>query len=88
VQSAEKAETPEPPLPESTVENLPEVVSSPASAADFVASLDAKCEAFSDFEALETYWNDHVAPMIDGMFPPDQEECMGIKRKHERRLAP
>ena len=81
VQSGEKVEATEPPAVE-------EAVSRPSNAADFVASLDAKCEAFSDFEALETYWNDHVAPVIDGMFPPDQEECMGIKRKHERRLAP
>lgn len=38
-------------------------------------------------ETLEATWNDGIAPRIDALLPPDQEEAVGIYRKHERRVA-
>jgi hypothetical protein len=74
--------------PVEVVEQTIEVTSPATDMSAFIASLDEKCAAFGDIEDLEAHWNDAVAPLIDTMFPPDQEECMGIWRKHERRLAP
>lgn len=54
----------------------------------FLKWLDTKLQTFTDMEAMETYWNDHIAPRTDSMFPPDQEEAIGVYRKHEKRLAP
>lgn len=39
-------------------------------------------------DTLETIWNDNIAPRIDGLFPGDQEELVGIYRARERELAP
>ncbi len=50
--------------------------------------IDQKLGAVTTGHALETFWNDHIAPRLDDMFPPDREEAHGIYRKHEKRLAP
>lgn len=54
----------------------------------FIKWLNAKCATFTTYADMEAYWNERVAPMLDMMFPPDQEECMGIWRRNETRLAP
>lgn len=41
-----------------------------------------------DPEQLETVWNDKIAPFVETMFPPDQEEAIGLYRKRERELEP
>jgi len=51
----------------------------------YVNWLDGKLGEFEDGEIANTYWNDHIVPVIDGLFPPDQEECVGVWRKHEPR---
>jgi len=58
------------------------------SPSNFMAWLETKCAEFTAFDELESFWNDNIAPRTDTMFPPDQEECMGIWRKHEQRLSP
>src|SRR5262245_29388201 len=50
--------------------------------------LDEKLGTFTDGTALETYWNDHIMPVVDQLFPPDQEAAYGLYRRHEERLAP
>jgi phage RecT family recombinase len=42
----------------------------------------------AEADTLETVWNDDVAPFLDGLFPPDVEDCLAILRAHEQRLAP
>lgn len=50
--------------------------------------IEKKLAAIASGDALEAFWNDHIAPRLDDMFPPDREEAHGIYRKHEKRLAP
>lgn len=45
-------------------------------------------EAITSPDDLEPIWNDQIAPRVDGMFPPDQEEALGYFRAAEARLAP
>jgi hypothetical protein len=54
----------------------------------FLAWIQVVLSAIEDGEALETKWNDKIAPHIDQMFPGDQEDALGIYRQHEARLAP
>lgn len=54
----------------------------------FLKWLESECAAFTAYEPMEGWWNDKVAPRLDGLFPPDAEEATGIYRKHERRLSP
>jgi hypothetical protein len=54
----------------------------------FKAWVHAKLLPAQTGEELETIWNNDVGPRIDSLFPPDQEDAMGIYRQHERRLAP
>lgn len=54
----------------------------------FLKWLDTKCAAFTAYDTMEAWWNDKIAPRLDGLFPPDAEEANGIYRKHERRLSP
>lgn len=42
----------------------------------------------TDPAQLETVWNDKIAPFVETMFPPDQEEAIGLYRKRERELEP
>jgi hypothetical protein len=50
--------------------------------------IENTCASVESADELETVWNDSIAPRVDSLFPPDQEEAMGIYRKHENRLAP
>lgn len=50
--------------------------------------LDGKLTAISAGDALETYWNDTIAPIVDQLFPPDQDAAVGLYRRHEERVAP
>lgn len=50
--------------------------------------IEERCAAITDADQLEVVWNDDIAARLEGLFPPDQEEAMGIFRRHERRLAP
>lgn len=54
----------------------------------FLKWLDEKLAAHTDYAAMEAFWNENIAPRLNGMFPPDQDEANGIWRKHERRLEP
>lgn len=58
----------------------------PAPAGNLLQWIEAQCAAASSADELETLWNDKIAPRVDELFPPDQEEAMGIFRKHERRF--
>jgi hypothetical protein len=49
--------------------------------------LDDKLAFMATQATLETYWNDTIGPMVDQMFPPDQEQAMQVFRRHEARLA-
>jgi phage recombination protein Bet len=49
--------------------------------------LDHKLAFMATQAALETYWNDTIAPMVDQMFPPDQAQAMQIFERHEARIA-
>lgn len=53
----------------------------------FLETTDLKLQAINDIEILQDYWNDKIAPRVDGLFPPDAEEAMAIFQKHERRLG-
>jgi hypothetical protein len=50
--------------------------------------IDDACKAVTDPHALETMWNDKIAPRLDALIPPDRDEAAGIYRRHEQRLAP
>lgn len=50
--------------------------------------IDTALTALTDPAELEPFWNERIAPCIDAMLPPDQEEALGLFRKHEQRLAP
>lgn len=50
--------------------------------------LDVKLAAITDGELLEIVWDEKIAPVVDQLFPMDQESAMGIRRRHEERLAP
>lgn len=39
-------------------------------------------------EALEETFNSQIAPRLENLFPPDQDDVMSLYRKHERRLEP
>lgn len=73
-----KREAPKPSAPEIN-ERDPEA---------FLRWADGLLGTVTDAENLETVWNDQVAPRVEQLFPPDQEEAIGIYRKHERRLEP
>lgn len=50
--------------------------------------IDGLLGTVKDADELETVWNARVAPKLIGMFPPDQEDAMGLYRKHEARFEP
>jgi len=52
----------------------------------FLTWIETKLAAITDPDALETIWNDEIAPRMDGLFPPDQETAMAKYRQHEARL--
>lgn len=54
----------------------------------FLKWIDATLTEVAEGDKLETTWNDTIQPRMDGLFPPDQDEAIGLYRKHERRLAP
>lgn len=50
--------------------------------------IEGQLAPINDYAVAEAKWNDEIGPLVDQMFPPDQEHCLGIWRKHERRLEP
>lgn len=88
-------EPPAPPPPPATViehqpaaaekqdEPLPAAASQPV---NLLAWIEGQCSAAKDADDLNTIWNDKIEPRVEDLFPPDQEEALGIFRKHERRF--
>lgn len=50
--------------------------------------LDGKLGTIPVGGDLETMWNDEISPVVEQLFPPDQEDAMALYRKHEARIAP
>ena len=76
--------------PAVTVEAMAETPSIPNAAESpeaFLKWIDATL-AKATSNNLEDIWNDIIEPHMEGLFPPDQEEAIGIYRKNEQRLAP
>lgn len=55
---------------------------------DILKWVETTLAAVTEPEDLENVWNDVVAPRLEDLFPPDQQEAQGIYRKHEKRLEP
>ncbi len=53
----------------------------------FLAWADKQMATVLEPVHLESFYNDLIAPHGERMFPPDQEELVGLFRKHERRLV-
>lgn len=53
----------------------------------FLKWLDGALGKIETGAALEAFWNDHIAPLENGLFPPDRDEAIGIYRRHEGRLS-
>lgn len=54
----------------------------------FFKWIESQMAPIQTYQEAETHWNDRIAPLVENMFPPDQEHCLGIWRKHENRLSP
>jgi hypothetical protein len=54
----------------------------------FLKWSDAQLASVIDPHSLEVMYNDHIEPLAGKLMPPDQEELLGLFRKHEARLAP
>jgi phage recombination protein Bet len=86
----------EPPAPPAPALAYPVAVASQQKAEDPVPEvgdltlewIEQACAILSDPADLEEMWNAKISPRLDDLLPPDQEEAMGIYRKHEQRLAP
>lgn len=48
---------------------------------------DATLAAITDPDYLEEVWSSRCAPLMTGMFPPDQEEMQAMYARHEKRLG-
>jgi phage recombination protein Bet len=66
-------------------EQRPEPETDPEAALKWVASA---LLAITDPNDLETIYNDKIAPYVDTLLPPDQEEALGMYRAREQELAP
>jgi hypothetical protein len=66
-------------------EQRPEPETDPEAALKWVASA---LLAITDPNDLETIYNDKIAPYVDTLLPPDQEEALGLYRAREQELAP
>lgn len=53
----------------------------------FLKWVEETLAAITDPDALPTTWDERIEPRMEGLFPPDREEAMGIYRRHEARLA-
>ena len=85
---------PSPPKPTASVGpvdlnplNLPSPKSDPEI---YIKAVDAALASFSDDqgEAATEWFFNSVAPNVDELLPPDQEQVSGLLRKHERRWSP
>lgn len=63
----------------------PDSETDPEAALKWVASA---LQAITDPDQLETIYNDKIAPYVDTLLPPDQEEALGLYRAREQELAP
>jgi phage recombination protein Bet len=54
---------------------------------EFLKWVEAKFTPITDAGMLEPTWNYQVEPHLTKFMPPDQEEAMGIYRRHEARLS-
>lgn len=54
----------------------------------FFKWIEAEMAPIQTYQEAETHWNDKIAPLVENLFPPDQEHALGIWRKHENRLSP
>jgi hypothetical protein len=63
----------------------PEPESDPDGALQWVASA---LRAITDPDQLETIYNDKIAPYVDTLLPPEQEDALGLYRQREQELAP
>jgi len=50
------------------------------------AAFEKAAKAAPTIDALNDAWNRIVAPVENDLFPPDQEDCVGIFRRREREL--
>jgi phage recombination protein Bet len=66
-------------------EQRPDAESDPDGALKWVASA---LQAITDPDQLETIYNDKIAPYVDTLLPPEQEDALGLYRKREQELAP
>jgi phage recombination protein Bet len=71
--------------PAKPAEQRPDADTDPEGALKWVAS---SLQTITDPDQLETVWNDKIAPYVDTLFPPDQEEALSLYRKREAELAP
>lgn len=53
----------------------------------FLSWLDEELGKFGGSEAMAAFWDDHIVPLRNRMFPPDVEEAEALYRKHRQRLA-
>lgn len=89
-----KPPAPTPPKPTAEVaEEAPPVAEASATeisadAETALKQIDEMLAAVTDGEELGRLWNEKIEPQIEGFFPPDKEEALGLYRKHERRLEP
>lgn len=49
--------------------------------------LDADLAAMTELADLDEYWNRDIAPLIEGQFPPDQQDAIDIYARHQARLS-
>lgn len=89
--SDEQGEPPAPPAVDASQENAAgaDATAMPDPSIDrqaFKQWADEVLAATSNADEFETVWNDQVAPHINDLSPPDQEEVMGIYRRHEARF--
>lgn len=59
----------------------------PANITAFMAWADDVLATVADPDFLERTYNEQINPHTSGMFPPDEDELLGIYTKHERRLG-
>jgi recombination protein RecT len=64
----------------------PNAIPSADNATAFLAWLGPRLQKIESGEALESFWNDEIAPRIDGWMGPDYEDAMGLYRKNEARF--
>lgn len=78
---------PRPPRPgaDAGTEKVPGIPNPDDDPAGWIEWLGAQLATFNDYEEGEAYWNDHVAPVLDGLPQTVQEDATGLWRKFELR---